>query len=454
MCGIAAVLNGSLCEVVRMGNAIKHRGITSNITEVDNLKVYFTLLPITDKSAPIQPYRCGKYYIWLNGYISNYKKLALKYGISLDTECDTELLAKFIEKHSLTKLNELNGFFAVLVYDGSKVHTFTDRYGIKQLYTITKGNTQYYASEVKALRAVIDLELDNVSVDDWHYSLGVMNDHTIYKDVKRVPCLPFEYPDQIEISYNEAKEHLSYLLRQSVHRNKVHGLSDGVFLSGGVDSGTLARFLHPEFSFSVDYQDNSYSESDNIKLNSTGHHLSIICNESLREKYSRKTIHALDDLKAGSCYTNFALTELASKFCTVIYSGDGGDEVFDGYTHRYDRAIINVIKRSNANHFIDYAITHKEYDWRFLKAILVVEDRMSGFHTMETRYPLLDNDFVDFALSLPSEYRKGKRILKDISGLPDQIINGKKKGFSNPYFTNSDWTKFALDETRSMLHRI
>ena len=64
---------------------------------------------------------------------------------------------------------------------------------------------------------------------------------------------------------------------------------------------------------------------------------------------------------------------------------------------------------------------------------------MSGYHCMETRYPFLDNDLVDFALSLPDSYLENKRILKDVSGLHQDVINGKKKGFSNPHFTNQQW---------------
>jgi asparagine synthetase B (glutamine-hydrolysing) len=63
---------------------------------------------------------------------------------------------------------------------------------------------------------------------------------------------------------------------------------------------------------------------------------------------------------------------------------------------------------------------------------------MGGAHGMETRYPFLDNDFVNFALSLPDEYLKDKRILKDIADLPDQITKGKKRGFSNP-ISNKEW---------------
>lgn len=79
---------------------------------------------------------------------------------------------------------------------------------------------------------------------------------------------------------------------------------------------------------------------------------------------------------------------------------------------------------------------------------------MAGFHTMETRYPLLDNDFVDFALSLPAEYRKEKRILKDISGLHPDVVKGKKRGFSNPYMNNMEWATFALNKKRKHEHAL
>lgn len=109
-----------------------------------------------------------------------------------------------------------------------------------------------------------------------------------------------------------------------------------------------------------------------------------------------------------------------------------------------------VISRSNTWFYpwgfspLSWDISHFEYDLKFLSAVLVVEDRMSGYHTMETRYPLLDNDLVDFALSLPDEYKENKRILKDVCGLHPDVIAGKKRGFSNPYFTNDEWVDFTL----------
>jgi asparagine synthetase B (glutamine-hydrolysing) len=96
----------------------------------------------------------------------------------------------------------------------------------------------------------------------------------------------------------------------------------------------------------------------------------------------------------------------------------------------------------------EYEMTHFDYDMLFLRSVLVVEDRMSSNFTMETRYLFLDNDLVNFALSLPKEFLKDKRILKDISGLHEDVISGRKRGFSNPYFTNQEWTEFLIENKK------
>jgi len=434
MCGIAAVINGTKNEAVKMGLSIHHRGIHANVKSVESLTVYFTHLPIETKQYD-QPVQYRGYTVWLNGYISNWRELCKEHSLIADS--DTELLAWWLAHDK--PLNSLNGFFAVLYHDGKNVKYFTDRYGIKQLYIYKQNQKTYICSEVKGLKAVIDLKVDFDGLQDWEHSLGVMNPNTIYKGVERAEKLPFVKPKKIGISYDEAKKKLTDLWAASVARNMYE--NDGCYLSGGVDSGMIAKWFNPEYTFSVDYL-NELSEIDNIKRNSKGIHYTVICNDKLKERYSDQTLNALDDFKAGSCYTNYAVAELASKFCKIMYSGAGGDEVFNGYTHRYDKPISDVIRRTDVigKH---YDITHKEYDRKFLESVLVVEDRMGGYHTMETRYPLLDNDFVDFALSLPDEYIDNKRILKDISGLSDEVVNGKKKGFSNPHYTNKEWVEFC-----------
>jgi asparagine synthase (glutamine-hydrolysing) len=456
MCGINAIIKGNddvNFELTSMNEATKRRGFETFYEDHGSAQVAFNWLPITDK-LNYPPNEYNGTVVYLNGFISNYKELATKYDIALKTNSDIEFLAKFLDLHNGNKLDELNGFFAVLYWSPfyKDWFRFTDRYGIKQLYEYRdeKGTT-YISSEVKGILAVCpEIELDENAIEDWKCTLGAMNENTIYKGIRRIPKLPFVVPKKISISYEDAKIKLQRLLLKSFQRNNYNG-AKGVYLSGGIDSGIIAKWLIPEYCFSVDYVDNEFSEAELIKENSIRNHYSIIINEHTAKKYAFKTMEALDDLKAGSCYTNFAIAELASKFVKVVYSGAGGDEFFGGYPHRKNVNVPIIAKRTINQECWGYVdklqrtkTTPFEYDLKFLSAVLVVEDRMSGFHTMETRYPLLDNDLVDFALSLPDEYLENKRILKDVSGLSEKVLNGKKRGFSNPYFTNDEWVEFTL----------
>jgi len=449
MCGISAVIGGDCPggNALGMAMATETRGTQIYIDEFDNAAVGYNWLKITDQTVNEQPFTCGDFKAWLNGYISNYKELAIKYDIELTTTCDAELLVKFLEKFKGERLDELNGFFAVAYYNGTELKFFTDRYGIKQLYRYERDGVVYVCSEVKGiLRMFPNLGLDQNAVIDWKHSLGVMTDNTIYNGITRIKKLPFIRPNKIKIDYLPARIRLGGLLQMAFMRNATEQKT-GVFLSGGIDSGILAKYMNPDYCFSVDYADDKYSEIENIKLNSTSEHYTLICNHATFNKYLKPAIDVLDDPKVGSCYTNYALTKLASKFCTVLYSGAGGDELFGGYPHRNNRPIEQVIKRTeNPPLSMDYSrVTHDEYNWRFLQGVLIVEDRMGGAFTMETRYPFLDNDFVDFVLSLPDEYLHNKRILKDISGLHPDVINGKKRGFSNPHLTNDEWVKNVMN---------
>ena len=120
MCGINAVINGTLSNIYDMQKAASKRGIKKKLHHLRDAFIYFDWLPITDNNAPEQPFQSGKVLVFMNGYISNYLELSEKHGLELETDCDTELLAKFLDKYKGKRLEELNGFFAVLWHDGNK----------------------------------------------------------------------------------------------------------------------------------------------------------------------------------------------------------------------------------------------------------------------------------------------------------------------------------------------
>jgi asparagine synthase (glutamine-hydrolysing) len=459
MCGISIIIGDSNKSIFEMSKAIKHRGARTITQRKDNWSCAFEWLQLTGEPLDNLPNESHNHIVFLNGFITNHEELSEKYGITNNSGSDIEFLCKFFDLFSFNKLNELNGFFAIAAYqkDIMSWRLFTDRYGCKQLYTYNNHGYLYICSEVKGITTIFpDLELNKSAVRLWKSTLGVIptNDNqTLWNGIQRVPKLEFVIPEKISISYNDAVSKLKELFFKSIERNiKSIPINKPVcvYLSGGVDSGMINKRLLEKgvevVAVSIDYEDEKYSELDRILINGKHNKLHWILKstEETKKHYSKMAKKFLCDPRVGSCYTNFQAAEIALKYCTVAFSGAGGDEFFGGYPHRLDKPIHKVINRTKYGRRKNWKISHFEYDLLFLSGVLAVEDRVSSAFTMETRYPLLDNDFVDFALSLPDEYLQNKRILKDISGLSKEILEGPKKGFSNPG-TNEDWVNFILE---------
>ena len=248
----------------------------------------------------------------------------------------------------------------------------------------------------------------------------------------------------------------------------------------------------------------------------TEHHEGVLHSDDM-ETVMANLIWHLEDLRVGQCYPNYYAAQLASKSVKVVMSGTGGDELFGGYPWRYATAIGNSpdaymdnyyrywqrlvynkeksllfnqeVTNQLSNMDIDGAIPFKDHTLMafrnvypseiqcnnreeqinhslyfecktFLHGLLVVEDKMSMAHSVETRVPLLDNDLVDLACQTPVRHKiasshnwkafdaksprtgkvglertdVGKDILRKTMGrvIPKSITRAKKQGFSGP----------------------
>jgi asparagine synthase (glutamine-hydrolysing) len=327
----------------------------------------------------------------------------------------------------------------------------------------------------------------------------------------------------------EYLEELDHLLQQAVGRQLVSDVDVGAYLSGGMDSGTItalaARQLPYIKSFTCGFDLNSasgvelgYDERDAAEYMSyvfkTEHYEMVLKAGDMERVLPRLAWH-LEEPRVGQSYPNFYAAQLASKFVKVVMSGAGGDELFGGYPWRYYRAVVNddfehyidkyygfwqrlmpnsVLKQvlapiwGEVQHvwtrdifrdvFHEHAarltrpedyINHSLYleAKTFLHGLLVVEDKLSMAHSLETRVPFLDNDLVDFAMRLPTHLklgnlgevvrlnenepgsktakyfqktRDGKLILRRVMErhIPKQIAEGEKQGFSAP---DASWFK-------------
>lgn len=230
-------------------------------------------------------------------------------------------------------------------------------------------------------------------------------------------------------------------------------------------------------------------------------HYEIILKHSDFEHCFAELVHQLEEPRVGQSYPNYMVAGLASRFEKVCLSGTGGDELFGGYPWRYFHGL--PTDGSNPKSFDQYAKQYFTY-WRrimktdsalktlldpvwdeakdfdpfeaflgvfpeearsaknrddilnwalyfeaktFLNGLLIVEDKISMAHSLETRVPFLDNDLVDLACRIPISAKldttasakggrrsDGKRILRKMMSnlVPPEIYNRDKQGFSAP----------------------
>lgn len=334
----------------------------------------------------------------------------------------------------------------------------------------------------------------------------------------------FSEPEQ-PASEPEYIEELDRLFRQAVNRQLVSDVAVGAYLSGGMDSGSITAVAATQLPYiktftcgfdlhSASGMELSFDERQKAEFMSylfKTEHYEMVLKAGDMERIMPKFAWHLEEPRVGQSYPNYYAAQLAGKFVKVVLSGGGGDELFAGYPWRYYRAAVNYgfqdyiekyyaywqrlidnrvlwrlfapIKSEVANVWTidifrdvfqkhahtmerpeDYINHSLCFEARtFLHSLLVVEDKLSMAHSLETRLPFLDNDLVDFAMKVPvslklscldevvrtdenelAKYhqrtRDGKMILRKVMSryVPRQIVEAEKQGFSAP---DASWFK-------------
>jgi asparagine synthase (glutamine-hydrolysing) len=336
------------------------------------------------------------------------------------------------------------------------------------------------------------------------------------------------------------QEELDRLFRQAVNRQLVTDVELGSYLSGGMDSGSITAIAAQSYPYmktftcgfdltsasGLELGFDERSKAEYMSYCFKTEHYEMVLKSGDMERVLPKLAWHLEEPRIGQSYPNFYAAQLASKFVKVVLSGAGGDELFGGYPWRYYRAVVN----DDFEHYIDkyyqfwqrllpnteiqqvFApiwndvkhistrdifrdvfkkhadllntpedyINHSLYfeSKTFLHGLLVVEDKLSMAHGLESRVPFLDNDLVEFAMRCPvalklnnlaevvrinenepgskganyfSRTKDGKQILRDVMNrnIPADVAKAEKQGFSGP---DASWFKGeSIDFVRRIL---
>jgi asparagine synthase (glutamine-hydrolysing) len=350
------------------------------------------------------------------------------------------------------------------------------------------------------------------------------------------------------LSEDECAERLYHLFVPAVTRQLVSDVDVGAYLSGGMDSGSITsiavQHLPRLTTFTGGFDLTSASglelgfderRSAEILANLfKTEHYEVVMHAGDMEWVLPRLIWHLEDLRVGQCYPNYYVARLASKFVKVVLSGAGGDELFGGYPWRYYRGVNSTGRQEYLQRYYQFwqrLVTDEDKEhlfnadtrrqigghstfevfrdvfttWpgqfqehgdyvnaslyfelkTFLHGLLLVEDKVSMAHSLETRLPFLDNELVEFAMRVPVHYKlrdlertvymdenlpgkrwlyalqtnDGKAVLRQAMTrlIPQEITERTKQGFSAPdasWFRGEsrDYINRLLRDPRAMLY--
>lgn len=343
-----------------------------------------------------------------------------------------------------------------------------------------------------------------------------------------------------EATHAEYVEELDRLFTQAVNRQLLSDVEVGSYLSGGMDSGSITAVASQSFpgmktftcgfdlssasGMELAFDERAVAEAMSAAFKTEQYE--VVLKSGDMERSLPALTHHLEEPRVGQSYPNYYAAQLAGKFVKVVLSGAGGDELFGGYPWRYYRA-------TSSRNFEEYVDSYYDYwqrltspselkglvspIWKdvanvstrdvfrsvyptqpgtlerpedyinqslyfeaktFLHGLLVVEDKLSMAHGLESRVPFLDNDLVDFAMRVPVKYKlnnlakvvrlneneagakpeqffqrtkDGKQILRDAMSrhIPESVTSRAKQGFSSP---DASWFKGeSIDFVRRQL---
>jgi asparagine synthase (glutamine-hydrolysing) len=375
MCGIAGFINReslpdereSKATLVRMCHAIRHRGPDDQGILVEpGVALGMRRLSIIDLAGGRQPIsgEDGSITVVFNGEIYNYRELQdllEARGHRFQTQSDTEAIVHAYEEFGPACVEQFRGMFAFAVWDSGAARLFLarDRVGKKPLYyTLTSRRTLVFGSELKSLfeHPEVVREIDYEALDAYLAFGYVPDPLTIFKGIHKLPPghhLSFA-GGQVSIApywdfsfepfktgrKEEYLEELRALLDEAVSVRLISDVPLGAFLSGGIDSsavvGLMARHSsRPVKTFSIGFNEDTFDELKYARVTAkqfgTDHH-EFIVTPDVCQVVDDLVWHLDEPFADPSVIPTYLVSKLARRHVTVALSGDGGDELFAGYT--------------------------------------------------------------------------------------------------------------------------
>ena len=386
MCGIAGKFVFEQGERVprdllqRMCDSIAHRGPDDEGFYLNGpIGLGHRRLSILDLDAGRQPIANEDRTVWVvfNGEIYNYLELRddlIRRGHRFRTATDTEVIVHLYEERGVDFVSALRGMFAIALWDerARTLLLLRDRVGKKPLfYTVIPGRGLIFGSEIKAILQDADVkrELNLEALDSYLSLLYVPAPLTMFRGIHKLPAghVLICTPDKVTVkeywdlsfrreptrSARECQDQLEEILSEAVRIRLRSDVPLGAFLSGGVDSSSVVTLMaaeldRPVVTCSVGFHERAYNELPHARAVAERlrceHHEHTI-EPDVRELVPRIVRFFDEPFADSSAIPTYYVSQIARRHVTVALSGDGGDEVFAGYSRHYLERLEDRLRR-------------------------------------------------------------------------------------------------------------
>ena len=381
MCGIVAIYGNNISDIDLFNSLteISHRGPDNlGISEFKNSglilgHVRLSIIDISNDGNQPMTSSCGRFSIVFNGEIYNHlelrEKISKDFGFNVwISTCDTETILEGFRFGGVAFLRELNGIFALLIFDSKeqKLFVLRDSLGVKPLYITCQNNNYYFCSEVKAF-----FEISGVKASTRIQSLAeqllhcyVPEPNTMYEEIFRVePGVLFTYHNFVLEKKENIKpsflprlnresgksyvNHFNDLFSNAVKRQVIADVPISLLLSGGLDSSAIAyeaKKWAPQISEAytivttnsdndIDYQQSDYKYAQKM-AKTLGIQLNVIelNKDDVFSRLENLVYFMEDGITDPAAINTFFICEAAKKDgYRVLLSGQGADEFLMGY---------------------------------------------------------------------------------------------------------------------------
>lgn len=400
MCGITGFVDftntSSREELVSMTDTLSYRGPDASghdFSQTDNYQSglghrRLSILDLSDNGRQPMYSSDGKYAMVFNGEVYNFteiKKWLSGRGYSFKSNSDTEVILYALIEEGIKAVDRFIGMFAIAFMNtvDKELLLIRDRVGVKPLFYSWTRDTLLFASETRAFHKHhnFNKELNSSAVAEFLDFDYIKDSKSIFESVKAVK--PGHYlslnlenrsvreeaywsidkffsEENLSIDLPEAVDELDKLLIDACKLRMVSDVPVGVFLSGGLDSTTVAAILQKHHSstistFTIGFEEKEFNEADKAKriaqFLGTDHHELYCSEKELLDIFPRLPEIYDEPFADKSAIPTTLVSQFAKQNVTVALSADGGDEVFAGYNKYTD--VLNAYDRFNGqNRFL------------------------------------------------------------------------------------------------------